>query len=355
MKLLCFAHRGECVVFLRRLSLRPLPLSFATAWHGAGLYVLLTGEGIEQAGRTLAAFCARYELELSVIINLGIAGGLDARLQRGTTYLVRTIYGTKHTAQVEYRSYPSSDPRALYDCISARARVLDAETSTALANFASLVDRELWGLAGVAAQFKLPLHAAKLVSEIVFDAELCPRARTAREQHSAMLYEFWCKNFTGISSPPRPEPAAECLATLRTRGFYFTQALQDKVISLLRGLAVKHGWQEDAWAEKLAAQIEIENILQATDRPKQRTKLLLNSLQELHDPFRAQFNRHLASVTAPLRKVAKVTHHEDFASDDLTISCTIKNNRDLTALQRALAGFDYQRYHDLLNGTSTDG
>lgn len=350
MKLLCFAHRGECVVFLRRLSLHPLPLSFATAWCGDGLYVLLTGEGIEQAGRTLAAFCARYERELSAIINLGIAGGLDPRLRRGTTYLVRTIYGTKHAAQVEYRSYSSTDQSALYDCISARTRVLDAKIGSALANFAPLVDRELWGLAGVAAQFKLPLHAAKLVSEIVFDAELCPRARAAREQHSALLYEFWCKNFTASSPLPRPEPTAECLATLRTRGFYFTKALQDKVVSLLTSLAVKHGWQEDAWAEKLSIQIEMESILQASTQPKLRTKLLLNALQELHDPFRAQFNRQLAAVTAPLRKVAKVTHHEDFATDDLTISCTLSNNRDLTALQRALASFDYQRYHDLLNG-----
>ena len=56
-------------------------------------------------------------------------------------------------------------------------RVLDAQASASLVNFASLVDRELWGLAAVAAQFKLPLQAAKLVSEIVFATEICQRAR----------------------------------------------------------------------------------------------------------------------------------------------------------------------------------
>ena len=205
MHVLCFAHRGECAVFMRCLALRPLSLSFATAWQGEGMYVLLTGEGIEQASRTLAAFCARYEQDLTAIVNLGIAGGLDPQLARDEIYLVRTIYGAKHSS-VEHHSYTCSDAAALHDCISARERVLDVKTGTLLASFAPLVDRELWGLASVAALFKLPLHAAKLVSEIVFDTEICQRARAKREQYSAALYEFWRNNFAAIPPLPRTDP-----------------------------------------------------------------------------------------------------------------------------------------------------
>ena len=352
MNLLCFAHRGECAVFLRRLALRPLALSFAAAWQGEGLYVLLTGEGIEPAGRTLAAFCARYEQDIAAIVNLGLAGGLDPQLERGKIYRVRTIYGEKYAGQVEHHSYTSNDQRAVHDCISARARVLDAKTGTSLANFAALVDRELWGLASVAALFKLPLHAVKLVSEVVFDAEICQRARVERDQHSNALYQFWCDNFTNASPLPHHDHIAECLVALRTQGFYFTKVLQDKVMSLLASLALKHGWQANELAEKLTTHIEIEKILTTVPQPKQRTKLLLRSLQELHDPLRAQFDQRLAAVTAPLRKVAKVTHHEDFANDDLSLASTISNHNDLTALQQALASFDYQRYRDLLNGIS---
>ena len=354
MNLLCFAHRGECAVFLRRLALRPLSLSFAAAWRGEGLYVLLTGEGIEPAGRTLAAFCARYEHDIAAIVNLGIAGGLDAQLERGKIYRVRTIYGEKYAGQVEHHTYTSSDHRAVHDCISARERVLDAETGTSLANFAALVDRELWGLASVAALFKLPLHAAKLVSEVVFDTEICQRARAERAQHSNALYQFWRESFTIDAPLPHHDSMAECLATLRTQGFYFTQALQDKVVSLLASLALKYGWQAGEILEKLTAKIEIEKILAAAPQPKQRTKLLLRRLQELSDPFRAQFEQRLAAVTAPLLKIAKVTHHEDFVNDDLSISSTIKNHNDLAALQQALVSFDYQRYRDLLNGIDTE-
>ena len=339
-------------MFLRRLALRPLSLSFATAWQGDDLYVLLTGEGIERAGRTLAAFCARYEPDIAAIVNLGIAGGLDTQLEHGKIYRVRTIYGEKSARQVEHHSYTSSEQRAVHDCISARERVLDAETGMSLGNFAALVDRELWGLASVAALFKLPLQAAKLVSEVVFDTEICQRARAEREQHSNALYEFWRENF--ISASPMPhDPMADCLATLSTQGFYFTKALQDKVVSLLSSLALKHGWQAGEVLEKLTAKIELEKLLTTASQPKQRTKLLLCLLQELHDPFRTQFDQHLAAVTAPLRKVAKVTYQENFANDDLNISSTIKNQDDITALQQALASFDYQRYRNLLNGIDT--
>ena len=395
MNLLCFAHQGECVMFLRHLALRPLSLSFAKAWQGDGIYVLLTGEGIEQAGYTLAAFCARYEQDISAIVNLGIAGGLDAQLTRDKVYRVRTIYGAKHatygvrssansspeceeraskralqkaallsssanslplssSSPVEHHSYTCHDQSATYDCISARERVLDAKTGTALANFAALVDRELWGLASVATQFKFPLLAAKLVSEVIFDTEICQRARAKRTAYSAALYEFWHENFANVSPPTHADPMAECIAALRTQGFYFTKALQDKVVTLLTRLALKHSWPAGEILAQITEQIEIAKILPTTPQPKQRTKLLLHALQELHDPFRTQFNQHLATVTAPLRKVAKVSHHEDFANDDLIISSTIKNNNDLTTLQQALASFDYQRYRNLLNGLAAD-
>ena len=352
MQLLCFAHRGECLAWLRQLDLRPLPLSFATAWQGKGVYVLLTGEGLEQASRTLAAFCARYEEKISTIVNLGIAGGLTAQLAQGEIYQVRTIYAAKYAHQVEYQSYSTSDVNALHDCISARTRVLDAQASTALANFAALVDRELWGMAAVAAQFKLPLRAAKLVSEIVFDAEICQRARAQREQYSAALYAFWQKNLSSMPPPPH-EPMTACLAELRQRGFYFTKALQDKVVTLLSSLALRHNWQTNEIIANLAKQIAMEKILKNSPLPKQRTKLLVHQLQALHDPFRVQFNQQLATITAPLRQVAKVSHHEDFANNDIIISSTIKNTDDLKALQQALANFDYQHYHNLLNGIDT--
>lgn len=354
MQLLCFAHRGECLAWLRQLDLRPLPLSFATAWQGEGVYVLLTGEGIELASRTLAAFCARYEEKISTIINLGIAGGLTTQLTRGEIYRVRTIYAAKYAHQVEYQSYSSSEVKALHDCISARVRVLDTQASTSLANFAALVDRELWGLATVAAQFKLPLQAAKLVSEIVFDREICQRARATREQYSAALYAFWQKNLSSVPPPPH-DPMAECLDELRQRGFYFTKALQDKVVALLGSLALRHSWQADEMLDNIVKQIAVEKILKNSLHPKQRTKLLLQHLQAWHDPFRVQFNQRLATITAPLRQVAKVSHHEDFANDDLIISSTIKNADDLTALRQALANFDYQRYRNLLKGIDAEG
>ena len=130
--------------------------------------------------------------------------------------------------------------------------------------------------------------------------------------------------------------------------------MQDKVAALLASLALKHSWQGKDILAKITKQIEFEKIINTVPQPKQRTKLLLQRLQQLHDPFRVCFDQRLASVTAPLRQVAKVSHHEDFATDDLVISTTIKSNDDLTALQQALASFDYQRYHNLLNGIDAE-
>lgn len=350
MRLLCFAHRGECAVFLRRLSLQPLSLSFASAWRGDGLYVLLSGEGIEPACRALAAFCARYEEEIAEIVNLGIAGGLDAQLLPNTICAVRTIYGEKHAGQIAPHSYSSCDATARYDCISARERVLSAAHGKQLACFAALVDRELWGIASVAAQFKIPLRAAKLISEVVFDTEICQRVRAARSHYSAALYQFWQENFTALPPSTDTDPVADCVAALAQQGFYFTKALRDKITSLLTSLSLKYRWSTQTLAEEVHAQLDIDKIIKSVAQPKQRSKVLLRALQELHDPFRRDFDRQLLAITAPLRAVGRVAHHEEFANDDLTISTTISKRTDLVALQRALAAFDYQRYLDLLNG-----
>ena len=63
-----------------------------------------------------------------------------------------------------------------------------------------------------------------------------------REQYSAALYAFWQKNLSRVPPPPH-DPMTACLAELRQRGFYFTKALQDKVVALLSSLALRHNWQ----------------------------------------------------------------------------------------------------------------
>lgn len=378
MQLLCFAHRGECISFLDRLALRPLALSFAEAWQGDGVFILLTGEGIEQASRRVASFSARYEDELTEVINLGIAGGLSSDVQIDTIYPVRTVYGQKTTDRIEYQSYSTpkwseiAGKHSLHgyernigketavDCVSARERVLSAEGGKFLAHFADLVDRELWGIAAAVSLFRgITLHAYKLVSETEFEQEICQRARADRERYSSELYRFWEKHLAPYSrssfcrflAPSALNAAHETanwqmdfIKRREGEGFYFTRSMQNRTVALLSALARRHGWQPQEVETELARYVDIT----AKDSAKTRARVLMKKLQELVDPFRVVFEQKLADTVRPLQAVARVSSLQD--TGELTVSSVIKNADDLQNLRRALADFDYSRYRDLLAG-----
>ena len=65
----------------------------------------LQAKGLNRQGRTLAAFCARYEEKISTIVNLGIAGGLTAQLTQGENisgahYLCSKVYPPSRVSEL---------------------------------------------------------------------------------------------------------------------------------------------------------------------------------------------------------------------------------------------------------------
>lgn len=160
MKLLTFAHQGEAQVFIKNDLYNPLQSSLQGLFKNNHQYLLVTGEGLESVKRKMNAVLTKYGDEISLVINLGIAGALDQNLELGSIYSVRNVY-TENSKQF----FTATDIQAKYDCVSANQRVLDKNYAARLMSIAQIVDRELWACAEVCHKYEIPFSSLKIISD----------------------------------------------------------------------------------------------------------------------------------------------------------------------------------------------
>ena len=163
--LLSFAHRGEAQTFLKNGKYSAVEFAFDGVYESEQTFLVITGEGIQNATEKVTAVCAAFRAQISQVVNIGIAASLQDHIRLNEIYSVRTAYA-EHYGKVAFKTFTSDDTTSQIDCLTAAERVLQKSYSDTLSAFAPIVDRELWGCASACALFKLPFRSYKLISDL---------------------------------------------------------------------------------------------------------------------------------------------------------------------------------------------
>lgn len=330
--LLIFAHRGEAQAFLAQAQ--ALPFFFDGLFkHESGALILICGEGLIAAReRTAAVLAAQTQIEH--VINLGIAGGLRANLSVGEVHSIRTVYG-----EGEFKSYTSHDPSARIDVISANTRVLDAHKAQSLDNFAPIVERELWAIAGVCALFRKSWCAYKLISDLPSaGGEICEVVKDQAELWSQQLL----KTIHSYSGPSKRETMD--LELDLGPAFHLTTSIQRQLFSLRERLG------EDIFDSHVQAL-----ATSAFERPKERTLALIQALKRALNPFKAKLEDELQLLAAPLEEAQiKVNFDWPLERAGFNLRAQVQDESDLVRIATALHAFPFARLKALVNVGKSD-
>ena len=188
MLLLSIAHRGEATEFIRRKHNLPVDFYFSGLYRSENELLLLSGAGIHSTHKRIKKVCHYFGSKIQAVVNFGIAGSLDSRLETNQIYAIRNSY---HETAPEW--YKSIDSRSKYDCVTAVNDVLENTYAQVLARIAHITDRELWAIASVCAYFDLPFRAYKLISDIA--GSHADQSTIIRNSHvySKHLFDFYTK------------------------------------------------------------------------------------------------------------------------------------------------------------------
>lgn len=168
--LLVFAHFGEAKSFVQGLSLVPHK-GISNFFISDQFDLIITGEGHYRAlAKTMKTLGAK---SYQSVINVGIAGSLKPeKYLIDDLVFVRTSY---HFAEefLHSKSFPllrpSSGKFKSVDCTTLNERLLNLKRDHPLRAFADIVDRECWGAAYAATEYKIPFLSLKIISDLVLE------------------------------------------------------------------------------------------------------------------------------------------------------------------------------------------
>ena len=340
MNLLVFAHRGEAKAFLHDLKFKSVKnYDFLNVYKNENDYLIICGEGIQSATEFLASVLAVIKNEITMVINLGVAGALDQSLELNKIYSVQTAYAEKVSQEMQFKSFSSRDSEAYYDCVSALKRVLDDENANYLSKFAQIVDRELWAIGSVAKLFKIPFQSYKLISDYAGSNTSCFDISNKTDFYSQHLLEFYLEKNIKILNPEQSEYIPD--------GFYFTTAQKRTYKNVYERLSRKLELKED----ELFSYLNVKQILVQDIQAKQKTKILLEKMQDLLSPFETILDKKIAEIFKDFKGDSiQVQLQNDLEKENFNILAKIKNQTDFNNLKNAVNHFDYKAYIDFLNG-----
>ena len=339
MELLVFAHRPEAYHFLEQdhwTSVPDLPFSLFKN-QKQKQWLLITGEGLDKALISIASVLT-WQNDINTVINLGVCGLLkdhSESLQQEEIYPLRTVYAEGFSGQLQHRSFTlkSAQKEGSYDCISASQRVLDENSSWNLSHHAPLVDREVWAVANVCDQFKIPFYSYKLISDIAGDSTACLDIRSQAQSYSEKLYHYYQSKHTlkAIAKksiapfPPLPE------------SFHSTHSQKERLQKLLSSLQVQTQNVNDLLSQKMG-EIDTQEL-----SPKQKTNLLLQELQDQLSPFTRDLKKKLKALTEDIESHSiAIQFSQGFESENFQIQLKVndakKFQKDLESLKKLDVG-----------------
>lgn len=331
MELLVFAHRGEAQTFIKEMDLELKNESMAfyhnkSKSHG----LLISGEGLFEVMAKLPFIIASYNI--NSIINLGVAGALNQKLQLGEVFPIRTIYSFLET-KPQFKSYTTSLDKAELDCISAIDRVIDTKLSEILSNFADIVDREAWSIGRVCKTHKIPFKCFKLISDYAKDGTECLSIKERALEFSDQMYTF----YTNLNETSKKETFSFNLDEIAAS---FTQ--KKRITKLLHLLQSKY-------PQKHYQEYFSESGLDLTS--KKNVNNLCEFLEQKLNAKEASLFTQIEKSLLPFNSIgalARIDHKKE--NSDFTLQMKINSEANVEKLKDALEKFDYKTYQKLWDG-----
>lgn len=349
LKLLIFAHRAEAKSFFKNFSFKAIETGHLDLYFSEPeqTYLLICGEGVEEALLHTAATLGLLAGKNLTLINLGIAGSLDQRSQKNNIYAVKTVHGQKNTKEMHFKSYTLP---GVIDLVSASERVVKKEQAHYLSSFAPLVDRELYGMAKAAQLFKVTLLSYKYISDEVWADEqgaLCERIKEAAETYSDALFEYYQENIS-IQSTERVHSFKDDLDELFDHPTpYFTVSLKRKMSGLLKSLAQKK--IRDSFDQKASELIQIS--VEQKKKGKEIAQQLIQLAQQMIAPFDHQVEQSLQNIALPFTEKGFFLQFDtDREVSSFWLKAHIQHPQHLEKLKIAIEEFSFERIEKVMQG-----
>jgi len=190
MLLLTIAHKGEAQEFLKRSFTQPADYHFSGVYRDGDDILLLTGEGIENAILRTSSVLTYFGIKIDRVLNMGIAGALDPRLQINQIYGIRKVF-CENEIERENSFILCKETHSKIDCVTAKKPVSDPDYAASLKQLAPIVDRELWGVGFSCVNFKIPFKSYKLISDDASNNKDHNEIKTKASYYSKHLYDFY--------------------------------------------------------------------------------------------------------------------------------------------------------------------
>ncbi len=315
MNLLVFAHRGEAQTFIKKLDLRMFEENLL--YKNKENLLLITGEGIQNTTEALSYTLAKHKVD--EILNFGIAGALKNQ-EKYSIHSIRTVY--HHHTEPSFHSFTSNDPEATTDCLSYFKRVTNSLSKKDLSYIAPLIDRELWAIGSVAKRFKVPWRAYKIVSDITAEQTDCVDIFENAYDFSQRLFQHLQPDENNL------------IERLESEGFWITFSESKKIEKLFK-----------------LKEVDYSQIQQAKITGKQKTRKLIELLEESVDPITFQVKKRIKKKLN--KNNTKKTHYSidnKLEENKVQVKSLLENEDDVKELIKSLKEFPLKEVQSLIDG-----
>tara|TARA_R110002072_G_scaffold534_8_gene4283 strand:- start:34536 stop:35582 length:1047 start_codon:yes stop_codon:yes gene_type:complete len=345
MKLLTFAHRAEAQAFLKYKNWTSVETTPFNLYQHNSHLLLITGEGIENAMVSTSWACSKYAVQ--EILNFGICGSLSEENAIGSIHHIRTCYREASNSKMSFKSFSSNESGNI-DIISTSSRIFNDTQADFLDNFATLIDRELWGIGFSAFKLNLPFKSYKMVSDIVGENEgFCEIIKEKANEWSEGLLDIYI-NMTDHDEKSETRES-HLFDNPLFNDFYFTVSQKRKFYSYLKIIHAR-GYSIDSFFNdhKLLNQ---ENDPQKLKRSKDATKEILNKIEKILFPHNAAIDGEIKKLQDDLlEEQIRITFHPEKETDEFHLNMRLENEVDFENKIKKLGQINLNKIFTLFRG-----
>lgn len=329
MNLITMAHFGEAQGIIETFKLEKKSTNL---FGSKDILLLITGEGPFEAAIKTSLTVPLYDIKQ--IFNVGIAGSLDERYLVGEILKVRTLY-LAQDCKPQFKTFQSFEEGV--DCITSFERILDPEKAQKLKGIGHLIDREAWGVAMAAKTAGIPFFCFKVVSDKAGTIEACEMVKEKVSIFSDKLKNIFLELFS--EAPQKQKISLD--------GFYFTVSTEHKFKQFLKKLSLKNEISE----EELLHQLPLEKIRRQDILPKEKSKKLLEEMEDLLDPTKKILKEKIQKIKNEFFKSGFNVEVDPYLEkSSLTISIEVSNNQELQEKVINLQNMNIDSFTQLMKG-----
>jgi len=348
MRLFVTAHFKEGEPLIAALELRRFPLLDGMAiFRNENNFLLVCGEGIDNALTQTTAVLAILRDQITEVVNMSVAGSVHSELKVGSIYEIRHVYAAHDSLSTEFRSFACTHATGAVDCVSTRSRILNDQDALKLRPIAKLVDRELWGIAWAAQMLNTPVRSFKIVSDIAGSATSCERVR---QDHDELLENLWSHVRTVLDGTAAKlgNSNLERSEVLSIAGVHFTHAMSSRAQALIHAIKLRLNIDP---LENL--RVKVAEFSSQYKTPKERGRAIIHWLESVAEPELAHVQNSVNEWSKGIStNSVRFTFPTNLEPCLLQINGVIRNDEDRLQLAESLMSFTMNDAHAVASGES---